>query len=163
MDRAGADAAWEVWSVDTFDRDAPARRDAAGHGLRSGLRELWRRVLTEGLRDSSDKTFTDFHLWCGTRVDLAVQPFDNRAYARLRGWIYGVPGPYEAGGAEDREAWRERERTELLDAVVLTHERLLADGGAGEGFVRGSGPDRIRACVEASVDVPALLAALAAL
>lgn len=163
MGELDPDAAWEVWSLDTFDRDAPAHRDAAGRGLRAGLRELWRRVLTEGLLDSSDRTFTDFHLSCGRRVDLGVQPFANRAYARLRGWIYGVPGPYEPGGAKDRDGWRERERTELLDALVLAHERLLVGGGPVEGFVRGSGPDRIRACVEASADVPALLAALAAL
>lgn len=43
-----SDAAWwQVWSEDTFDREAPRRVKVEGEGLEKGLVELWVRHLSE--------------------------------------------------------------------------------------------------------------------
>jgi hypothetical protein len=95
--------AWKVRSSDLFDRDSAVHIDASGVGLVDGLVELWRRVLSEGIRDSGQRTFTDFDLsWDGNHTDAGTQPFDNLEIARIRGWVYGTPGPFEGSAYERR-------------------------------------------------------------
>ncbi|MBA3397744.1 MAG: hypothetical protein H0T89_34285 [Deltaproteobacteria bacterium] len=158
------DLEWEIIAGDTFDRESPPTVDARGTGLQAGLRELWRRTLSEGIRDSSSKTFTDFELWCGEQVSLGVQPSDNTAYAKLRSWIYGKPGPFEPGGVADRGELLACEDAPLLESITRAHERLLALEERGvAGWQAASAAGRIRACVDACDDPSALVAMLEAL
>jgi hypothetical protein len=156
--------AWRVLAKDTFDRHSPTQIDATGHGLADGLRELWRRTLSEGVHDSSDRTFTDFTLDTGEWIDLGVQPFRNHALAKLRTWVYGKPGPFEPGGAASREELLARENAHLLDALVATHARLLArEDRALPGWQDDSAAGLIRACALACDDETALVGRLATL
>ena len=121
---------WKLWARDTFDRETPPAVEAAGDGIVEGLRALWTRVLCEGVRDDGQATFTRFTLEWGDGgfADVRVEPFDNHALARLRGFIYGEPGPYE-GGSPHRKP-----RSSLLDAVADAHARLLDAGDASLGI-----------------------------
>jgi hypothetical protein len=156
--------AWRVLAKDTFDRHSPTQIDATGHGLANGLRELWRRTLSEGLRDSSDRTFTDFTLDTGEWIDLGVQPFRNHELAKLRTWVYGKPGPFEPGGVASKEELLARENTRLLDALVDAHARLLThEDRALPGWQADSAAGQIRACALACEDPAALVELLTAL
>jgi hypothetical protein len=156
------DLAWRVLADDTFDRRSPVMVDATGRGLAAGLRELWRRALTEGMRDSSDRTFTDFTLDIGEHVDTGMQPFGNAAHAKLRAWIYGTPGPFDPGGAADRAEILAREDKALLDALVDAHARLLThEDRVLPGWQAESAAGQIRACALACEN-PALLGQLLA-
>ncbi len=157
------DIAWQVVSRDLFDRESPMMTDARGIGLIDGLIELWRRVLTEGLRDAGGKTFTDFALrWDGGDTGLGVQS-DNAALARLRMWVYGTPGPYEGDGSRERADILAREQP-LLRTLADAHARLLPDSGRPlPGWSPQSAVGRIKACALASADATACEANLAAL
>lgn len=158
------DAAWALYASDTFDRESPAHVDLRGRGLDDGLRELWRRVLSEGVHDGANKTFTDFSLEYGDLgISVGVQPYDNQAYAKLRRWIYGHPGPFEKGGAGTRPVMLTREHRDLLRALVCAHARLLARGESAVGWMADSAAGRIRACIDGCADASAAVASLDAL
>jgi hypothetical protein len=156
---------WQVRASDLFDRRSPESVDATGVGLIEGLVELWRRALSEGVRDRGGRTFTDFRLtWTGGSTDVGAQPFDNHELAALRAWVYGTPGPYEPGGAGDRAALLGRENASLLRAIAEAHARLM---GSDRGYSYGYRPDspaaKIRACAASSADAHDLEAKLATL
>lgn len=158
--------AWKVRSSDLFDRQSAVHIDASGVGLVEGLVELWRRVLSEGIRDSGERTFTDFDLsWDGDRTDAGTQPFKNHELARLRGWVYGTPGPFEnSGRTEGRTALLARENTSLLRAIVEAHARLQAHAAPyTDGFRADSPAGQLRAAARASANAAELVTMLAAL
>ena len=51
---------FELWSNDLFDREAEPTLDGRFPTLNAALRELWRRVLEEGIQDNGTPTFTAF-------------------------------------------------------------------------------------------------------
>jgi non-ribosomal peptide synthetase component F len=83
--------AWQLWYVDMFDRDAPRALERTGVNIIQGLYHLWLCTLTDGILDNGNASFSYFHLtWASSpsaHVDVAVNPFDNRALLKLRGWI----------------------------------------------------------------------------
>lgn len=156
---------WTVCARDLFDRESPASVDARGIGLQDGLTELWRRALSEEVRDGGSRSFTSFTLsWAGGHTDVGAQPFDNHELAALRGLVYGTPGPYEPGGVSGRDALLERENLSLLRSIALAHLRLMhpADGD-WEGWKPDSPAARIRACAATRADETEIAARLAAL
>jgi hypothetical protein len=82
---------WQLWYTDTFDRDTPQAIQSRGVNIIQGLYHLWLFTLTDGILDNGNASFSYFHLTWGslasTRVDVAVNPFDNPALLKLRGWI----------------------------------------------------------------------------
>ena len=150
----GATTPWTVCARDLFDRESPASIDARGIGLTDGLIELWRRALSEEVRDSGSRTFTSFSLdWAGGQTDVGAQPFDNHELAKLRGWVYGRPGPNEPGGVSGREALLERENLSLLRSMARAHLRMMgSDRGDWAGWAPDSPAARIRACAASSAD-----------
>lgn len=159
--------AWALHANDTFDRDSPTMVDARGEERIEGLVELWRRVLSEGILDSGIATFTCFSLyWDDCMTDAGVRTSDNHDLVRMRGWIYGTPGPYEPGGAADRADLLARENALLLRAVAEAHERLLAAGArrVSVGYLEDSPAYKIRKAADTSdsaFDLQVQLATLA--
>jgi hypothetical protein len=149
-------ARFELWARDTFDREADAHLDREGTGLVAGLVELWRSVLREGVLDSGGASFTAFSLVLtdgdeADTTDLGVQPFDNRALAKLRRWIHGQPV------LDAREG-------EMLRALATTHAALLpTDGRFPSGWQERSEARRILAEVEEAGGVDEMLERLARL
>lgn len=80
-----ADAA-VLWSSDFFDRESPPSLEERCPTLEAGLASLWRHVLTEGVQDDGQPTFTDFTLKVPGRrpVSLPRHPSSNPELARLR-------------------------------------------------------------------------------
>ena len=75
----------ELWSNDTFDRDAAPHLEGRFADARAGLERLWRAVLSEGVQDDGQPTFTDFTLRLpGRAVSLPRDPFENPELALLR-------------------------------------------------------------------------------
>src|SRR5688500_11779214 len=138
---------WSVCARDLFDRESPPSIDARGVGLADGLIELWRRALSEEVRDGGGRSFTSFSLdWAGGDTDVGAQPSGNHELAKLRAWVYGSPGPYEPGGVTVREALLERENLSLLRSIAAAHLRLMRrDAGSWPGWAPDSPAGRIRA------------------
>ena len=137
---------WRVQANDLFDRESPRQINAEGVGLAAGLFELRHCVLAQGVRDSGQRTFTDFRLsWADGFIEVGTQPFDNHALVRMRGWIYGTPGPFESGSTVMQDAT-------LLHAIAEAHVRLLAHASTHYefGYEPNSPAGQIRACAMAS-------------
>lgn len=161
-----ASHSWELYAADLFDRESPAQIDARGAGLVDGLVELWRRVLSEGVRDGGDRTFTSFSLhWDGGSTDAGAQPFDNQALARMRRWVFGTPGPFEDNGPQNRKAVLARENAVLLRAIAEAHARLhvLAGAPRTQGYVADSPAGQLRAVALATTSAVELEIKLTAL
>lgn len=164
-DAIGATTEWTVCARDLFDRESPVSVDARGVGLQDGLIELWRRALSEEVRDGGGRSFTSFSLdWAGGHTDVGTQPSGNHELAALRALVYGTPGPYEPGGAGGREALLERENHALLRSIALAHLRLMAGGDRDWAGWRPDSPAAmIRGCAASSADETEVAARLAAL
>lgn len=108
----GPSTAWQLWHLDTFDRDASPSLERSGVGIISGLCELWRLTLLEAVNQDGSTTFSRFHLTWGetpvTRVDIYVDPLRNPALGLLRRRLE-VAGP------------------NLLGALAKDHLQRLAD------------------------------------
>jgi hypothetical protein len=81
---------WQLWHSDLFDRDSPPSLQASGTNIIQGLYELWLHTLKEGLLENGSASFSRFHLTWGntasTRVEIAVNPFNNASLLKLRHW-----------------------------------------------------------------------------
>src|SRR5688500_10510710 len=92
------DLEWEVWYVDTFDRECPPSCELRGRGVARGLLELWARHLFETVRPDGGRGFSTFYLKApGGRIEVDG-PWEGAV--RLREWIFGnsetAPGGYLA-------------------------------------------------------------------
>ena len=90
----GALTPWTLRHRDLFDRETPASVEARGIGILSGLRQLWRHTLTEGVDDKGNQTFASFSLAWGDAIeaqaDAGVGPFANTAVVKLQGWAKNI-------------------------------------------------------------------------
>ena len=101
---------WQLWHNDSFDSDFPATLQASGTDIIQGLYQLWLHTLKEGVLDSGSSSFSRFHLtWGNTpaaRVDILVNPFDNRCLLKLRRWANLMSHHQEAAETRDAILWR---------------------------------------------------------
>lgn len=87
---------WVLWHHDLFDREAPASVQARGRELPAGLYQLWLSTLSESLLEGGTASFSRFQLCWGDpmqRAEIPVQPFENPALLKLRGWIWQNGSP----------------------------------------------------------------------
>src|SRR5574338_66005 len=85
---------WHLWYMDLFDRDAPRSLQSSGQNIVHGLYALWLHILNEGISENGSASFSYFYITWGdtaaTRVDIAVDPFQNFTLLKLRRWT-GLP------------------------------------------------------------------------
>lgn len=112
---------WRLWHSDTFDRDSAPSLQASGTGIVQGLYELWLYTLKEGILDSGSSSFSRFHLtWGNTpvaRVEILVNPFDNRCLLKLRRWA----------NLTSQHPEREEKRDAILWKLAQLHDGLLQE------------------------------------
>ena len=133
---------WQLWHSDSFDREFPPTLQASGTDIMQGLYQLWLHTLKEGILDSGSSSFSRFHLtWGNTpaaRVDVLVNPFDNRCLLKLRRWAHLMSQHPE--GEETRESilWRLAQlHYELLQTSSRwTSQAIDWDAEAGELLAR---------------------------
>jgi hypothetical protein len=107
---------WEVWYVDTFDRDFPPRLEVGGRGLVQGLVELWARHMFENVLPDGRRGFSSFHLkWKQGRV---VIDGDLGGARRLREWLFGEKETTYTSSVAEADPL-------LLKKVATAHARLL--------------------------------------
>ncbi len=85
---------------------------ASGAGLTSGLGQLWRLHLREGINATGSGTFSRFNLWweqAGQSIDIKGS---REGMVKLRQWVL-------VGG--DRQE-------NLLHTVAVAHARLIGNG-----------------------------------
>ncbi|MBI3468296.1 MAG: hypothetical protein HY000_35275 [Planctomycetes bacterium] len=117
-----ADAAWELWYRDSFDRECPPQCELSGCGLVRGLMELWARYLFESIRLDGQKGFSHFHLWSNNRRIDILEKFDDTAgQVRLRRWMFGTKDSTKKGYVEEADA-------ALLEKIATAHAALLRAG-----------------------------------
>lgn len=113
-----ASTAWQLWHIDTFDRESPPSVQASGRDILHGLHELWRYTLNEGIQENGNASFSAFYLIWGkaaiTRIDVDVKPFDNRSLVKLRKWS-GIEG--------------EESKVSVLGRLAKLHYELLQKSG----------------------------------
>jgi hypothetical protein len=107
---------WELWYQDTFDREAPRRVEAAGRGMKAGLRELWAHYLLEAVRAGGRRGFARFNLWLPAEGRSVAIAGAREGAARLRDWVAG-----ERAG-----------RSALLRQVAEVHAQLVRAGRGSE-------------------------------
>lgn len=108
---------WEVWSEDTFDREARPTIDSQGRGLLDGLSALWMRFLLETVRPEGNEGFTRFYLRRPDVVGVRVTgPWEGAV--RLRQWVF------DAEKREIQEHLNSADRW-LFEALISTHAQLL--------------------------------------
>lgn len=115
---------WEVWSEDTFDREARPTRDTRGKGLLDGLKALWIRFLLETVRPKGRQSFTRFYLRRPPAAAVRIQgPWDGAV--SLRSWIFGMKTRAYRGRLDvaDRQ---------LLEAIIHIHAQLLRQERSSE-------------------------------
>ena len=107
---------WEIWYVDTFDRDFPPRREVGGRGLVQGLVELWARHMFENVQPDGKRGFSSFHLkWKQGRVVIDGDPEGAR---HLREWLFGDKVTTYTTSVEEADPI-------LLKKLATAHARLL--------------------------------------
>jgi hypothetical protein len=135
------EAAWKVWYEDRFDREMPRQVQASGHGLATGLAQLWLYNLHEGVDADGRPTFSRFNLWWA-QAQMSIEiPEDADALARLRAWVLG-------GNRSGRVAALDAGDRDLLQQIASVHSRLLTHGAPGKEAVRAI----LRAVSEAARD-----------
>ena len=78
--------AWELWSQDLFDREAPRMVEQRGQGLETGLAALWQAHLGETVQLDGQQGFTHFNLWLpGARRSITIEG-SRTGQQRLRLW-----------------------------------------------------------------------------
>jgi hypothetical protein len=119
MEPLDADAEWQVWYEDMFDRECPRSVEVSGRGLTRGLMELWARHLRETVGADGSKGFSRFNLWWAQRSIEVVGKWEGAT--RLRTWVLGsnrhAGGGYVAGA--DRR---------LLSKIAVAHAHLALTG-----------------------------------
>lgn len=111
-----SDEEWEVWYVDTFDRDFPPRREVGGQGLVNGLVELWARHMFEHVQPDGKRGFSSFHLkWRQGRVMIQG---DMSGARRLREWLFGEKTTTYTSSIEEADP-------QLLGKLATAHARLI--------------------------------------
>ena len=110
------DDEWEVWYVDTFDRDFPPRREVDGRGLVPGLVQLWARHMFETVLPDGKRGFSSFHLkWKLGRVTIDGDP---TGAGRLREWLFGEKQTTYTSSVEEADP-------ALLMRLATAHARLV--------------------------------------
>jgi hypothetical protein len=144
-----ASTAWQLWYMDTFDRDTPQAIQIKGVNIIQGLYHLWLCTLTEGILDNGNASFSYFHLAWGSsaiaRVDVAVNPFDNRALRKLRGWIGLVSQDPGNKSEQDNQG-----KDVILWRLAQVHYDLLQKSGRwkSSGVDRGAEARELLARIE---------------
>ena len=119
---------WEVWSEDTFDREARPIKDAGGQGLLDGLTALWLRFLLETIRYEGNQGFTRFYLRHPPAAALTIKgPIDGAA--RLRYWVFGTDKREISDYLKVADRW-------LLELIISVHARLLVDESSSEPILK---------------------------
>jgi hypothetical protein len=115
---------WEVWSEDTFDREARPTQDAGGKGLVDGVKALWIRFLLETVRPEGREGFTRFYLRRDSPVGFPIKgPWDGAVH--LRNWIFGTKTRAYRGRLEAADR-------QLLEAITHIHAQLLLQERSSE-------------------------------
>lgn len=146
-----ASTIWELWYMDTFDRDTPPAVQIKGANIIQGLYHLWFYTLAEGILDNGNASFSNFHLAWGssasTRVDIAVNPFDNPVLLKLRGWIGFV--------AQDKTGQIKPGKDVILWRLAHLHYDLLQKSSRwkSSGVDRGAEARELLARIE-SISIP---------
>ena len=114
---------WQLWHIDTFDRDTSRSLQSSRENIIQGLYALWLHTLTEGILGNGNASFSYFYLTWGnaavSRADVAVNPFHNPALLKLCQWA-GFPTR-----AQESENRRIVHRLEYgKDAILLRLAQL---------------------------------------
>jgi len=116
-----ADAEWEVWYRDTFDRETPPSADVSGRGLAWGLTELWARHLFEAVDG-----FSQFWLVRKDPPTTVEIEGDVQGARRLKAWVFGMKTALQHDYVTEADPV-------LLPAIVGGHLALIR---AGESSAR---------------------------
>lgn len=82
---------WELWSTDTFDRDAAPSCEATGDDFLAGCAGLWRATVDQGVLADGKPSFTWYQLrWAGGALSLPRDPFSNPELRALKPWVTTV-------------------------------------------------------------------------
>ena len=120
-----AEATWELWHQDMFDRECPRKVELRGQGLVQGLAELWARHQFETVQAGGQKGFSRFNLWWQQK-EMSIEISGSwEGMIRLRGWVFGNQRPASQGylGSGDQA---------LLREVALAHSCLVLAGNNSE-------------------------------
>jgi hypothetical protein len=120
--------AWQLWYIDSFDRDTLPSLQASGINIVHGLYQLWLYMLNEGILENGSASFSYFYLTWGntpvTRVDIFVTPFNNLTLLKLRRWAGLMhPGPDSENRQNTGDSKDKREA--LLLRLAQLHFELL--------------------------------------
>ena len=123
---------WQIWHYDTFDRDASPTLQSSGENIIQGLYQLWLYTLSEGILDNGNASFSYFHLAWGpsatTRVDVAVNPFENRALQKLRLWAGFVSQDLRSNNEHVNQLTEEGKNAMLWKLAQLHYDLLRKSG-----------------------------------
>lgn len=137
---AATEAEWEVWYVDTFDRECPPSVDVHGRGLVAGLIELWARFLFETVQPGGGRGFSRFHLrWEGKHVGIEG---DWEGTTRMREWVFGMKKRSQKGYVEEGDV-------DLLRKIATAHANLLIAKQTGTLILAAAASARNRQDFEA--------------
>src|SRR5688572_4989598 len=119
---------WQLWHSDMFDRESAPSLEASGMNIIQGLYELWLYTLKEGIQDNGSASFSYFRLTWGnapsTRVEVAVNPFNNLSLIKLRQWANLMSQHQE--NKDIRIIQRlEEQRDRILMRLAQLHYELL--------------------------------------
>lgn len=90
VSRMAAAPQWHLVSRDLFDRESPAQVEASSSSVQGALASLWDAVLSQGVQDDGQPTFTAFELRSpqGRRVAIPRDPLKNPELAQLRARLH---------------------------------------------------------------------------
>jgi hypothetical protein len=118
------DSEWEVWSEDTFDREARPTMDTRGKGLLDGLTALWIRFLLETARYEGNQGFTRFYLRRPPAAAINIKGSSEGA-KRLRHWVFGTKKREIRNYLKVADRW-------LLEVIISIHAGLLGNEQSSE-------------------------------
>jgi hypothetical protein len=126
-----ADAAWEVWYQDLFDREFPRKMEVSGQGLVPGLAELWARHLFETVQADGQTGFSHFNLWWRQKQKSIEITGAWDGMVQLRNWVFGNKHTANQGYlGEGNQA--------LLREVALVHLGLIMVGKGSEPILKAA-------------------------
>ena len=119
---------WQLWHSDIFDRESEPSLEVSGMNIIQGLYELWLHTLKEAIQDNGSASFSRFRLTWGntptTRVEVAVDPFNNLSLLKLRWWANLMSHHQENKGILMVQS-PEEQRDAILRRVAQLHYELL--------------------------------------
>ena len=118
------DIEWEVWSEDTFNREARPTMDTRGQDLLDGLTALWIRFLLETVRPEGNQGFTRFYLRRPPATAINIKGSSEGA-KRLRYWVFGMEKREIRDYLKSADRW-------LLEIIIHIHAQLLAQEHSSE-------------------------------